>query len=73
MDFEEQFRLTLRMIREEKELSQERLAELSELDRTYVSMVERGKRVPMLTTLVKLAKGLDMPLSELMRRVESYE
>lgn len=65
MDFEESFRATLREIRESKGISQEKLAELSELDRTYISLVERGKRVPLLTTMVKIAKGLGIPLSEL--------
>jgi transcriptional regulator with XRE-family HTH domain len=54
----------------EKGLSQEKLAELSDLDRTYVSLVERGKRIPMLTTLVKIAKGLDISLAELFAEVE---
>lgn len=70
MDFEECFRVVLREIREEKGLSQEKLAELSELDRTYISLVERGKRVPLLTTLVKIANGLEMPLSEIIASVE---
>jgi transcriptional regulator with XRE-family HTH domain len=40
------------------DLSQEALALETEIDRTYISGVERGKRNPSLTLIVKLAKRL---------------
>lgn len=46
-------------------LSQEQLADRCGFDRTYISMLERGVRSPSLLNLLKLAKGLDMPLSKL--------
>jgi DNA polymerase V len=42
-------------------LSQEELALESGLDRTYVSMLERGIKSPTLTTVVALAEALDVP------------
>lgn len=45
-------------IRKEKGLSQETLAEKAGLDRTYISMLERGKRQPTLETLFKLSEAL---------------
>ena len=41
-------------------LSQERLAELCDLDRTEISLLERGLRSPRLDTLVMLARGLEL-------------
>jgi DNA-binding XRE family transcriptional regulator len=48
-----------------KFLSQERLAELCGLDRTYISLLERGKRNPAITNLSKVSKGLGCSLSKL--------
>jgi transcriptional regulator with XRE-family HTH domain len=41
-------------------LSQERLAEICELDRTAISLLERRKRTPRLDTIVRLARGLGL-------------
>ena len=56
----------LRKIRKEKGVSQERLAELAELDRTYVSSVERGLRNVTLITIGKFAEALKIKLADLM-------
>jgi transcriptional regulator with XRE-family HTH domain len=51
-------------------LSQEGLADLAGMHRTYVSEIERGLRNPSYRNLVKLAEALDMSLSELVARAE---
>jgi transcriptional regulator with XRE-family HTH domain len=51
-------------------LSQEGLADLAGMHRTYVSEIERGLRNPSYRNLVKLAAALDVPLSELVARAE---
>jgi transcriptional regulator with XRE-family HTH domain len=63
--------LAVRGVRSERGLSQERLAQLADLDRTYVSGVERGERNPSLTTLLRLASALDVQVSELATRAEA--
>jgi transcriptional regulator with XRE-family HTH domain len=56
----QQFGQNLRRHRERVGLSQERLADLCELDRTEISLLERGKRFPRLDTVVRLARGLEL-------------
>lgn len=48
-------------------LSQEQLAERCGFDRTYISMLERGRRNPSLLNLVRLAEGLQTTVSKLTR------
>jgi transcriptional regulator with XRE-family HTH domain len=64
------FGIALREVRKEKEISQEQLGLQSGLDRTFISLLERGVRSPTLVTLVKLAEVLEVPPSELVRRME---
>lgn len=45
--------------------SQEQLAHKCGFDRTYISMLERGKRNPSLLNLLKLANGLGISISKL--------
>lgn len=54
-------------------LSQEGLADLAGMHRTYVSEIERGLRNPSYRNLVKLAAALEVPLSELVARAERLE
>lgn len=52
-------------------LSQEELAERTSLDRTYISLLERGKRNPSLLTLMKVAEGLEISVSILTKDIEN--
>lgn len=47
-------------------LSQEKLADLCGFDRTYISLLERGKRNPSFINLLKIADGLNISLSKLL-------
>tara|TARA_Y100000296_G_scaffold64751_1_gene76095 strand:- start:153 stop:380 length:228 start_codon:yes stop_codon:yes gene_type:complete len=48
-----------------RNLSQEQLASLADLDRTYVSGVERGKRNVSLVNISRLSKALNISMSSL--------
>jgi transcriptional regulator with XRE-family HTH domain len=54
----------IRRVRSQQNLSQERLAHKARISVSYVSMLERGQRVPPLDTIEAIAKGLGVgPLS----------
>lgn len=55
----------IRAKREEQKLSQEQLAERAELDRTYISGVERGVRNLSLLSVVRIARALKSSASNL--------
>lgn len=57
-------------LREARKLSQTELAELSGIDQTYISLLERGQRQPALPTLYGLARGLDTRINELPDELE---
>ena len=59
----------IRSRREKLKLSQESLADRCGFDRTYISMLERGRLNPAFVNLIKLAEGLEMPLSTLIEGI----
>jgi len=65
------FGAVLRAKRKEIGLSQEKLALEAGLERTFISMIERGQRQPTITTLLKIAPVLGYSAAELMSEVES--
>ena len=56
----------IRLERNRLKLSQEALAGESDLNLTYMGEIERGEKVASLETLVKIAKGLKISVSNLM-------
>ena len=56
--------------RRAKELSQEALAEKADLDRTYLSDIERGVRNPGIRNVVLIAKALGVSASDLLKGVK---
>lgn len=58
----------IRRIRLEKGISQEKLALLAEVDRSYVGRVERGDNNVAVLTLARLANALEVTVSHLMRQ-----
>lgn len=73
MTIESNFGKIISKYRSEKKMSQETLATLSGLDRTYISLLERGKRNPTLKTIFKLAKALEVLPSECVKELEEKE
>jgi transcriptional regulator with XRE-family HTH domain len=67
----ERFATNLRRERLGRKMTQEGLADASELHRTHISLMEKAKRDPKLTTIVKLAHGLGTTPAKLMRGVDA--
>jgi transcriptional regulator with XRE-family HTH domain len=68
MDIREVFALNLRRARNAKGLSQEALAHEADVDRTYVSALERSKYGATIDMVDKLAKALGVDASALLQR-----
>ena len=68
MDVMKQFGQRVRELRIERGLSQEKLAEISGLHRTYISSLELGKRNVSLVNIHALAKALQVTADELLRK-----
>ena len=65
MDIKQAFGMVLKEHRKQANLSQEKLALECDLDRTFISLLERGQRQPTLTTMFQLAEVLKVPAEDL--------
>lgn len=64
----------IRKVRISRDLSQQKLAYKANLDRTYISLLERGLRMPTLDTVFKISKALEVRPHELIKELEDrYE
>lgn len=66
---EQAFGIVLRDLRQARSLSQEAIALESGLDRTFISLLERGRRQPSLTTILQLAGTLGVAPEDLLAEV----
>jgi transcriptional regulator with XRE-family HTH domain len=69
-DLKEAFGKVIKELREKEKLSQQELADYSEVDRTYISDLERGLYYPSLNTVYKLAEILKVKPHELIQKVD---
>lgn len=63
----------VRDLRVGRGISQEDLAHLSGMHRTYLGGIERGERNVSYANLKRLARALEVPASELLARAEQHE
>ena len=64
------FGKVLRTVRREAGLTQEQLALAADIDRTFVSLIERGERQPTVRVLFKLAAALNVSAARLIQMTE---
>jgi len=72
MKIQEKFGITIRDLRIQKGVSQERLALDANIDRTYIGDIERGTRNVSLDVIEKLSRYFDISISNLLKIVEGY-
>ena len=73
MDIRQLFARNLRAVRQARGLSQEELADQAELDRTYISSLERGRYYASLKSIAKIAKVLELEPAELLAKDEDAD
>lgn len=65
------FGSTVRNLRQNRGLSQEELADLCGLDRTYIGGIERGERNIGLVNVQRISFALKVPISVLFQKYET--
>lgn len=65
------FGLVIKQLRKARGYSQEALASEANIDRTFLSEMETGRKQPSLLTIFRLASALQLNASEVLRQVES--
>ncbi len=64
-EFLSSFGRRLALVRKQKGMTQEGLAELVEVHRTYIGFIEQGKRNPSIGNIYKIATALKVPVKSL--------
>jgi len=59
-------------LRKKNKFSQEALAEKADLDRTYISLLERGLRQPTIKTIFAIASAFQLPPHQIIQAVEEH-
>jgi transcriptional regulator with XRE-family HTH domain len=68
LTLEKAFGAVLKRVRVGQDLTQLELAEKSDFDVTYISLLERGRRQPSLKAFISIAKGLGVSPVDLLRK-----
>ncbi|HQG65192.1 MAG TPA: helix-turn-helix transcriptional regulator [Smithella sp.] len=66
LTIEEAFGKVIKDLRTTKKISQEQLAEASNLDRSFISLLECGHKQPSLVTIFQLAKAFKISASKIL-------
>jgi len=70
LTIEEAFGEVIRNLRKRSSISQEKLADISKLDRSFISLIECGHKQPSLITIFQIAKAFNISASKIMSLVE---
>lgn len=63
----------IKFYRKEKGISQEKLSELAELHPTYIGQLERGEKNPSVESIAKICKGLGIPITQFLEKIDEYQ
>lgn len=70
-ELQKRFGARVRLLRHQQALTQQALAENSELHITYIARIEAGNRNPSLKSISAIAKGLGTSIADLMKGVDA--
>ena len=70
LTIEAAFGQVIRELREKHKISQEKLADLSSLDRSFISLLECGHKQPSLITIFQFARAFEMSATKIITLVE---
>jgi transcriptional regulator with XRE-family HTH domain len=70
LTIEEAFGEVIKDLKKANKISQEKLAEHSKLDRSFISLIECGHKQPSLITIYQLAKAFKLSASKLLALTE---
>jgi transcriptional regulator with XRE-family HTH domain len=65
MDIKRRFGIRIKELRKQNGLSQEKLANIAEIDRTYLPTIEKGERNVSIEVVERLAKALNVKVKDL--------
>lgn len=68
-----QLGMRIRYLRKEKKMSQLDLALESEVNRNYICDLEKGRRNPSILVIEKIARALEVDLSDLFKGIQSFD
>ena len=71
IDIDGHFGEVLKVQRKVRKITQKDLAAKVDVDKTYISKLERGLRKPSLEVAINLANMLEIPMAEIVAEVES--
>jgi len=63
----------VRFFRNARGMSQEELAEIANVHRTYIGMIERGEKNATLLTIIRLANALNITAQEILKGIHNGE
>ena len=72
MDINKQLGMRIKYLRRLKRMSQEDLALEADVNKNYLSDLERGNRNPTVKVLEKIAQALGINLQELFKGIETF-
>ncbi len=62
----------IRHYRKQQKMSQEQLAEFSDLHPTYIGQIERGEKNATIESIYKISTALKIPISTLLEKLNEY-
>lgn len=71
MEFVKEIGRRLKRFRRQTRITQEELADRSQLSRNYIGNIERGEKIASLITIRRIVKGLEITLAQFFDGIDS--